>query len=313
MTGAPLEELIPAVVEFTRPHVGQGLVALYVHGSCAGGETDAWSDLDVAYIHTEPAQPSDLFREWVMALEERFEYRVDPVIGARDQLGEGGSWGLAFLRHSLLTRAALLLGEDIRAEIAPPGEHLMRLSAVSVAMTWLRRLHDLPRFYPFPTSLAGRSAEPLSDFGRGNAAWQLSTAVTQLVRAILLLKTGDFPETKQELLDGLGRGGLTEERDWVEEALTVRREFPRFGEVDGSSPALIRLSEAVPGLATGLFGATAGHGLVDPTFEGRGGGAYEPDGTRKPEMPEPFALSDPDEPRLNSRDTTDQDPSDGNH
>jgi hypothetical protein len=311
MTEPPLEELVPAVVESTRPHLDKGLVALYVHGSCAGGETDAWSDLDVAAICADAAQQGDLFRDWVVALEERFEYRVDPVVAPRDELHQGGSWAFVFLRHSLLTRAELLLGEDIRAEVAPPDEHLVRLSAVSVAMTWLRRLYDLPRFYLFPSTLDGRSVQPLEDFGRGNAAWQFSTAVTKLVRAILLLDTGRFLEARDELLQAVAPPGREEEARCVQEALAVRREFPRFGEVDASAPALTRLAEAVPHLATRLFAAMGERDLVDPTFEGRGGGAYELDGTRKPEMPEPFALHDPAEPDL-VHDHADQDARDGN-
>jgi hypothetical protein len=304
-------ELIAEVVEFTRPYLDQGLVALYLHGSCAGGETDAWSDLDVSAICADASQQDDPFREWATALEERFEYRVDPVVAPRDELHQGGAWGFVFLRHSLLTRAELLLGEDIRAEVAPPDEHLTRLSAVSVALTWLRRLYDLPRFYLFPSALDGCSVQPLEGFGRGNAAWQFSTAVTKLVRAILLLETGTFLETKHELLQAVARPGREEEARCVQEALAVRREFPRFGEVDASAPALTSLAEAVPHLAVRLFAAMAERDLVDPTFEGHGGGAYELDGTRKPEMPEPFALHDAAEPDF-AGDHTAQDARDGN-
>jgi len=122
------------------------------------------------------------------------------------------------------------------------------------------------------------------------------------------------------LMEGLARAGLVEERGWLEEALGVRREFPRWGEVEGEgagamngaptrlgamnraptrgrlgeAPALMRLREAVPGLAARLFEAMEARGLVDPTFEGRGGGAYEPDGTRKAEMPKAIVLGEPE-------------------
>ncbi len=288
-----LDALVPKVVEFTRPFLERGLVALYLHGSCAGGQTDAWSDVDVAGICAGEEARRELFSEWAMPLEKRFEHRVDPVVASRAQLHEGGEWHAAFLRDSLLTRAELLLGEEVRAEVAPVTEHLARLAAVLVAMTWLRRLYDTPRFYPFPERLEGRRAEALEGFDRGNAAWQLATAVTRLTGAVLLLETGASAETRGELREAAAGQGWTDAADWLGVAIGVRKEFSRFGEVDASAPALIRLAEAVPTLAARLFEAMGRCGIVDPTLEGRTGGAYEADGTLKPEPPEPFELSEP--------------------
>ena len=285
----PTDDLQAAVVELSRPYLDRGLVALYAHGSAAGGETDAWSDLDLGLIR-EPSEEAHLAaREWLLEVEKRFEHRVDPLAASRDELA-ANTWMLTYLRHSLLARSRLLLGQDIRSEIARPSEHFMRLSVAYVGMTWLRRFYDIIRFEPFalPTD---RPAQALDDFPHGNAAWQFSAGLMQLVRATLFLETRRYCEGRKEVLALARQQGDGRLVAWVEEALAVRREFPRFGEIPTDSERLARLAEAIPELAERFLAALAAHDLVDPTYEGLGGSAYEPDGARREQPPEDVTFS----------------------
>jgi len=273
-------DLTARVIEATRPYLERGLVALYAHGSHAGGEVDGWSDLDVCYIHHESEESLRAYREWMGEMHDRFEYVVDPVGAPLEQLGEGGHWSFAFLRDGLLRGATLLLGEDIRHLVSPPSEHLMRLSVLYTSLTWVRRLYEVPRWEPLPESLEGLTPQPLEAWEHGNAAWQAYMAVIQLLRAIVLLEMGVFCEGRREILNALQERG-EEAAGLMEEALQVRAELPRFEEVERASPGVAKLLAAIPDLGERLFVDMARDGLADPTYEGPGGPYYAPDGSRR--------------------------------
>lgn len=261
-----MNDLVASVTASTEPYLDRGVVALYVHGSQVGGDTDAWSDLDVCYVHEPTDDARRVMFEWRRVIDVQFGYRVDGVGVSTVQLAAPG-WRHAYLRRSLLARARLLLGRDVRPSILPATAEELCVGVAFVGMTWLRRFYDMPRWEPFPADLSGRAPAPLDPFPYGTAAWQYATGVLQLLRALVMLSAGHFCETRAELLATLEATGESTSVDLVRTASDLRERFPRFEPVDPLDPALAPLAEAVPVLAERLRVAMAAQVLADPSHQ----------------------------------------------
>ena len=268
------DDVTARVVKLTRKSKVEGFVALYLWGSVASGETDAWSDLDVCLVHDVAGDDAaDAARDWMFDVLDAFEYKVDPTAVPLAALGRAADWKYASYAWGLTYGARRLLGADIRARIAPPKEANLRLCALNLAFLSLRRVYGLPREKPFPAR--PEQPDPRCAFPtpwHGNFAWQNVTAVQHMLRAIQYFESGVLCLAKPELLARLRALGEEEMASAGEAAMRVRRTLPRVAPLAKVPPALAHLIEAVPAVHARLRKSMARLGLRDPSYTPRRGG-----------------------------------------
>jgi hypothetical protein len=270
--------ILQQVADVTRSCWSDEFVALYAYGSLTRGDLDDWSDIDLCLI----ARPGDAGyerrREWANSPAwETVGRRVDPLALSTDDLGPSASWGYAGFAHCLLANSRLLLGEDFRPLIAQPTEHKLRLCAGWAALHWVRAVYSIPLGQRLPHSLPelALDEEPGS---LGNVAWRVATTILHQLRAIVLLETGVFCESKQAIRDELVRRGEERLATHCEDILALRKETPRFGPLPEVPTRLVRLAAAIPELTCRVLDSLARHGLEDPSYE-PDGSVYAADGS----------------------------------
>jgi predicted nucleotidyltransferase len=282
------DELIQQVIALTREHAVEHFLALYAWGGALTGETDPWSDLDVCLVLADaPKDEPTLAKDWKLSICDEFEPRVDPSAVLMEQLSADAHWRYAGYQFGLRRTGRLLLGTDIRGQIADPTARKLCLSTVNLAFLCLRRLYSVSRDKPMPDPLPPPDPRlALYLPASGNVAWQIVTALLQILRTLLALD-GVFVETKRQIGPALREAGRLELADWCDRAQALRKTVSRTDEMDEIPPAVQSLAEALPDLFRQLLNEMSSRGLKDPSYEPKdGGGFYRPDGTLITEIDE---------------------------
>jgi len=269
MAAEDFRKLADRVTEETRSRWEASWVALYAYGGFARNEMDEWSDLDVCLVW-DPS-PGDLgaWRAWAIWVKGKFGARVDTIGLGTEILGEDSPWDVGFLLYALKHSSGLLHGSDIRDRIVLPRRRKLCLSASYAALVSVRRLYGITRQEPLPAPLPRIDVRLLGEHPAGNAAWQVASAVTQLLRAIAYVETGALCGARadlQRVLQDCADAALTSA---CAEAIALRRRVPRFGALPETLPAVEMLAARVPGFCARLLQDLAADGLPDPSHEPR--------------------------------------------
>jgi hypothetical protein len=279
-SGTNCDDLICRVVNLTREARLNYLVALYVWGSVVTGDTDPWSDLDVCpIVEGGPGHDPAGIRGWAMDVEETFECRVDPTFMPLSGLGCDADWEHASYQWGLLHRSRLILGRDIRNQVCEPTLIKRQLCSCFLACLCVRRLYGLNRAMPLPEALSTpdpKSAWPTPH--HGNFAWQTVTAVLQMARAIVFLRTDSLPATKRGIPECLRACGEADLASFCEQALVIGRTISRHEIMPEIPPSVEPLAAAMPVVFRRLVHTMDAYGLKDPSYEPKSGGYYRPDG-----------------------------------
>ena len=210
MTG---DEVLRAAVDAAQARWAARLIAVYAIGSLAhGGFIPEVSDVDVAFLITDPLAPDDAAgAAEVTALVARssstpLASRLSVFWGSPESLrgGAGGGRFPAYDRLDLLQAGRLLWGTDVRDGIPTPTHRELAIESASFALRMLASPTIIGSHTVNATALLRR---PESLLDRGSR--DMTKLVLFPVRFLYTCRTGRSCPTDQaiaDFLDGQGEG-----------------------------------------------------------------------------------------------------------
>lgn len=261
-----LQHVRLAVIKYTQSIWCEHLVALYEYGSAPAGEIDGWTDLDLCLIYTWGDAGRSTARTWSKRLVSRHHYLADPMPLPADQLGPDASWEFAPFLSGLSATGQLLLGRDVRPQIAPPPHHHLGRAACQAAGLALRLLCGLSRADALPATLPIPDPAAIPPLPMGNAAWQLYRTTAAVLRALCYLEGNRLVPRKSQLAGVLAELGDPALQAAWQLATRARAALPRFGDLTPGHH-LAGLARTIPPLAARYQRALDDSGLTDPAHE----------------------------------------------
>ncbi len=249
LAGAADSDWVARAVALAEELPPGSVIALYLYGSVLRGEADAWSDVDLCLIFPDTPTAWTECPRWANRLLQESAFRVDPLVLCETTLGADAPVELAVARACLLRNSRLLIGEEVRDRVAPPSPRVLALDACACALRWVRQAYEIPPETDFPERPAALDPARVAPSALGNAAWRVYMTTLHLLRALVLLTSGELPESKAALLRAASQSLGEPAGQCCVDATALRRTLPRFDALPHWPPELPRLGRALPALA----------------------------------------------------------------